>query len=299
MTFDINNIERTSDIDSEFMTAEDAPQVDCIKQFLREAGEQKRLSAEEEQAVAEKVKDGDAAAREELINCNLRLVVSIAKKYTGHGVDLMDLIQEGVQGLMTAVEKYDTSYGYKFSTYAFNWIKSYVSRAVTQQGRAIRIPVYMTEKISKYKKTVQELTAKYSKEPTSAQVAKAMGISVQEVEDMHSYLADTLSLDTPVGDEEDTTLGSFVEDDNNTNPADKYEMTSMRVTLAEVLDTLPEREAGVLKMRFGIGYTRPMTLEEVGKEYHITKERVRQVEATALKKMRNPMRASKLVDFIG
>ena len=268
-----------------------------LKIYLNEINQIPLLSAEEEKELTTKAAQGDSAAKEKLINSNLKLVVSIAKKFQDNGISLLDLIQEGNIGLMTAIDKFDNSLGYRFSTYAYYWIKTTISRAVNQQNRSIRIPVYMVEKLSKYKKIEQELSQKYNREPTDSEIAEKMDISAKEVRELKEYLSDTVSLDAPIGDDKEDSFGSFVEDNSNGNPADNYEREDMSKILLKVLDTLPEREAGILKMRFGIGYNAPLTLEEVGKRYSLTRERVRQIEASALKKMRNPVRASKLRDY--
>lgn len=268
-----------------------------LKIYLDEINCIPLLSAEEEKELTTKAAQGDSAAKEKLINANLKLVVSIAKKYQGNGIPLLDLIQEGNIGLMTAIEKFDSSLGYRFSTYAYYWIKTTISRAVNQQNRSIRIPVYMVEKLSKYKKIEQELSQKYNREPTENEIAEKMDISVKEIRELKEYLSDAVSLDAPIGEDKEDSFGSFVEDSSNGNPADNYEKEDMSKILLKVLDTLPEREAGILKMRFGIGYSSPLTLEEVGKRYSLTRERVRQIESSALKKMRNPIRANKLRDY--
>ena len=268
-----------------------------LKIYLNEINQIPLLSAEEEKELTTKAAQGDSAAKEKLINSNLKLVVSIAKKFQDNGISFLDLIQEGNIGLMTAIDKFDNSLGYRFSTYAYYWIKTTISRAVNQQNRSIRIPVYMVEKLSKYKKIEQELSQKYNREPTENEIAEKMNISAKEIRELKEYLSDTISLDAPIGDDKEDSFGSFVEDNSNGNPADNYEKEDMSKILLKVLDTLPEREAGILKMRFGIGYSEPLTLEEVGKRYSLTRERVRQIEASALKKMRNPVRASKLRDY--
>ena len=268
-----------------------------LKIYLNEINQIPLLSAEEEKELTTKAAQGDSAAKEKLINSNLKLVVSIAKKFQDNGISFLDLIQEGNIGLMTAIDKFDNSLGYRFSTYAYYWIKTTISRAVNQQNRSIRIPVYMVEKLSKYKKIEQELSQKYNREPTENEVAEKMDVSVKEIRELKEYLSDAVSLDAPIGEDKEDSFGSFVEDSSNGNPADNYEKEDMSKILLKVLDTLPEREAGILKMRFGIGYSSPLTLEEVGKRYSLTRERVRQIESSALKKMRNPVRASKLRDY--
>lgn len=268
-----------------------------LKIYLNGINQIPLLSAEDEKELAIKAAQGDSAAKEKLINSNLKLVVSIAKKFQGNGIPFLDLIQEGNIGLIAAIDKFDTSLGYRFSTYAYYWIKTTISRAVNQQNRSIRIPVYMVEKLSKYKKIEQELSQKYNREPTENEIAEKMDVSVKEIRELKEYLSDAVSLDAPIGEDKEDSFGSFVEDSSNGNPADNYEKEDMSKILLKVLDTLPEREAGILKMRFGIGYSSPLTLEEVGKRYSLTRERVRQIESSALKKMRNPIRANKLRDY--
>ena len=272
---------------------------DIVKLYMNDIGQAKLLTPDEEKNLALLAAKNNSAAKDELIKSNLKLVVSIARKYIGNGISFSDLIQEGNIGLMTAVDKFDANLGYKFSTYAYYWIKTAISRAVNQQNRSIRMPVYMIEKLSKYKKVEQELSQKNGVAPSINEIAKAMSIPVKEAKELQEYFMDTVSLDAAVGDEEDTTLGSFVEDTSEkVNPEEHYENEDMKAVLNNVLNTLSDRESGILKMRFGVGYASPMTLEEVGKQYNITRERVRQIEASALKKMRNPMRADKLRDYL-
>lgn len=275
---------------------------DSIKEYLNEISKEKLLSAEEEKELSVKAANGDTEAKKKLIKANLKLVVSVAKKYQGqNSLPLLDLIQEGNIGLMTAIDKFDPSLNYKFSTYAYYWIKTTIARAITQQGRSIRIPVYFTEKLAKFNKVKEELTKKKNGEkPTLGEIAKEMGVSLSEAKEMDECTMDSISLDSPVGDKEDeTSLGSFVEDTReNINPADSYEMKDMKRVLDNVIDTLPEKESCILKMRFGIDCDAPKTLEEISKKMSMSRERARQLEIAALKKMRNPVRANLLKDYI-
>lgn len=272
-------------------------EINSTEMYLNEITSINLLSQEREQELGQKILKGDARAKQELVTANLRLVVSVAKKYTNHGLSLLDLIQEGNIGLMVAADKFDVTRNYKFSTYAYYWIKTYISRAVDNQARNIRIPCYMVEKLNKFKRTEQDFIQSNGRSPSDKELAKLLNSSIKDVRAMREYFADTVSLDTPIGDDEDATVGSFVEDTNG-NPMDAYEEQDMNTILNKVLDTLPARDADVLRMRFGIGIEKPLTLEEVGKKYHITRERVRQIEAEALKKMRNPVRASCLAEYI-
>ena len=275
---------------------------DSIKEYLNEISKEKLLSAEEEKELSVKAANGDTEAKKKLIKANLKLVVSVAKKYQGqNSLPLLDLIQEGNIGLMTAIDKFDPSLNYKFSTYAYYWIKTTIARAITQQSRSIRIPVYFTEKLAKFNKVKEELTKKKNGEkPTLGEIAKEMGVSLSEAKEMDECTMDSISLDSPVGDKEDeTSLGSFVEDTReNINPADSYEMKDMKRVLDNVIDTLPEKESCILKMRFGIDCDAPKTLEEISKKMSMSRERARQLEIAALKKMRNPVRANLLKDYV-
>lgn len=270
----------------------------AVKMYLREMGQTKMLTSDEEKKLTEAAAKGDKAAKDKLVKANLRLVVSQAKKNVGHGMTFLDLIQEGNIGLMIAADKFNPSLGFKFSTYAMYWIKQSISRAVANQSRMIRVPVHMIENMSKYQKAQKDLMQKNGVEPTIEQIAVEMGISVEDALKIQSHFVDTASLDTPVGDEGDATVGSFVEDHNNIDPQDFYEQEDMVTTLNAVLDTLNPREKTVIMMRFGVGYPKSYTLEEVGKAVGVTRERVRQIETATLKKLRNPIRANRLKAFV-
>lgn len=265
-----------------------------IKIYLREMSQYQMLSAEEEKAIALRIQQGDEVAKNELVEANLRLVVSLARHYKNCGLSFQDLIQEGNIGLITAAEKFDISKGFRFSTYASWWIKQALSRAIADQSRVIRIPVYMTENINKFKKIERQLTTELNREPTLEEIAKVMEIPVPQAKEIQSYIVEPTSLDIQVGDDDDTTIGSFVEDTHFINPEVAYIRDSAGQVVDSILDTLSEREANILRLRFGIGREKTMTLEEVGKEYNLTKERVRQIESKALRKLRHPSRANRL-----
>lgn len=270
----------------------------AVKMYLREMGQTKMLTADEEKKLTEAAAKGDKDAKDKLVKANLRLVISQAKKNMGHGMTFLDLIQEGNIGLMTAADKFNPSLGFKFSTYAMYWIKQAITRAVANQSRMIRVPVHMIENMSKYQKAQKDLVQKNGIEPSIEEIAKEMNISVEDALEIQSHFVDASSLDTPVGEDGDATVGSLVEDTNNVNPQDSYEQEDMVNTLNAVLDTLSVREKTVIMMRFGVGYSRSFTLEEVGKEVGVTRERVRQIEAAAMKKLRNPIRANKLKEYV-
>ena len=263
-----------------------------IKMYMREMGKIDMLSADEEQHLASLVAQGDKNARNQLVEANLRLVCSLAKHYQGCGLTYQDLIQEGNIGLIKAAEKFDVEKGFRFSTYATWWIKQAISRAIADQARTIRVPVHMAENINKVKKIERQLLAELQHEPTNAEIAKAMKMSENQIAEIKSYMTDTTSLDIQVGDDDDgTTIGSFVEDTHFVNPADAYVKAANGEMVDMVLSTLSDREANIIRMRFGIGRDRAMTLEEVGKEFSLTRERIRQIEAKALRKLRHPSRA--------
>lgn len=263
-----------------------------IKIYMREMGQFSMLSADEEIELAHRIAEGDQSAKNELVEANLRLVVSLARHYQGCGLSYQDLIQEGNIGLIKAAEKFDVSKGFRFSTYASWWIKQALSRAIADQSRTIRIPVHMTENINKFKKTERELLSQLNREPKIKEIADAMGISEKQAKEIQSYIVEPTSLDIQVGDDDDTTIGSFIEDTHFVNPESAYIKESNGDVVNAVLDTLSDREANILRLRFGIGGKKAMTLEEVGKEYGLTRERIRQIEAKALRKLRHPSRAN-------
>ena len=263
-----------------------------IKIYMREMGQFSMLSADEEVELANRIAKGDQSAKNELVEANLRLVVSLARHYQGCGLSYQDLIQEGNIGLIKAAEKFDVSKGFRFSTYASWWIKQALSRAIADQSRTIRIPVHMTENINKFKKTERELLSQLNREPKIKEIADAMGISEKQAKEIQSYIVEPTSLDIQVGDDDDTTIGSFIEDTHFVNPESAYIKESNGDVVNAVLDTLSDREANILRLRFGIGGKKAMTLEEVGKEYGLTRERIRQIEAKALRKLRHPSRAN-------
>lgn len=263
-----------------------------IKIYMREMGQFSMLSADEEVKLAHRIAEGDQSAKNELVKANLRLVVSLARHYQGCGLSYQDLIQEGNIGLIKAAEKFDVSKGFRFSTYASWWIKQALSRAIADQSRTIRIPVHMTENINKFKKTERELLSQLNREPKIKEIADAMGISEKQAKEIQSYIVEPTSLDIQVGDDDDTTIGSFIEDTHFVNPESAYIKESNGDVVNAVLDTLSDREANILRLRFGIGGKKAMTLEEVGKEYGLTRERIRQIEAKALRKLRHPSRAN-------
>ena len=270
---------------------------DPVRMYLKEIGQVKLLSAEEEVELAKRVSEGDQAAKNKLTEANLRLVVSIAKKYSGRGLHILDLIQEGNTGLIRAVDKFDWTKGNKFSTYATWWIRQAITRAIADQARTIRVPVHMVEVINKATRCNRKLVQELGREPTVEEIAKELNLPVEKIIEANRTAADTLSLDTPVGDEEDTSIGSFVEDDNTPGPADATSNAMLAEALKEILDTLTEREADVLRMRFGMYDGRTHTLEEVGQIFGVTRERIRQIENKAIRKLRHPSRAKKIKDF--
>ena len=270
---------------------------DPVRMYLKEIGQVKLLSAEEEVELAQRVTDGDQAAKNKLTEANLRLVVSIAKKYSGRGLHILDLIQEGNTGLIRAVDKFDWTKGNKFSTYATWWIRQAITRAIADQARTIRVPVHMVEVINKATRCNRKLVQELGREPTVEEIAAELNLPVEKIIEANRTAADTLSLDTPVGDEEDTSIGSFVEDERTPGPADATSNALLAEALKEILDTLTEREADVLRMRFGMYDGRTHTLEEVGQIFGVTRERIRQIENKAIRKLRHPSRAKKIKDF--
>ena len=270
---------------------------DPVRMYLKEIGQVRLLSADEEIELAKKVSEGDKAAKDKLTEANLRLVVSIAKKYSGRGLHILDLIQEGNTGLIRAVDKFDYTKGNKFSTYATWWIRQAITRAIADQARTIRVPVHMVEVINKATRCNRKLVQELGREPTLEEIAAELNLPIEKIIEANRTAADTLSLDMPVGDEEDTTIGSFVEDDNTPSPADATSNTLLAEALTEILGTLTEREADVLRMRFGMYDGRTHTLEEVGQIFGVTRERIRQIENKAIRKLRHPSRAKKIRDF--
>ncbi len=270
---------------------------DPVRMYLKEIGQVRLLTADEEIELAKLVSEGDKKAKDKLTEANLRLVVSIAKKYSGRGLHILDLIQEGNTGLIRAVDKFDYTKGNKFSTYATWWIRQAITRAIADQARTIRVPVHMVEVINKATRCNRKLVQELGGEPTLEEIAADLGLPVEKIIEANRTAADTLSLDTPVGDEEDTTIGSFVEDDNTPGPADATSNTLLAEALGEILGTLTDREADVLRMRFGMYDGRTHTLEEVGQIFGVTRERIRQIENKAIRKLRHPSRAKKIKDF--
>lgn len=269
-----------------------------LKLYFKEMSAINLLTAEEEQALAARIAEGDQSAKDELVEANLRLVVSLAKHYQGCGISLQDLIQEGNVGLMKAAEKFDASKGFKFSTYAAWWIKQTITRAIADQSKTIRIPVHMTENINRVRKVSRDLATVLGHEPTDAEIAKEMNVTVEEVKLFKSYMADVTSLDIQVGEDEDTTIGSLIEDTNCVNPEKAAVKEAEKEILYSVLDTLSDREKDILIKRFGLEDGKPKTLEEVGMSYNLTKERIRQIENKALMKLRHPSRAKMLRDAV-
>ena len=271
---------------------------DPVKVYLKEIGRVPLLSAEEEVELAIRMSEGDVAAKKRLSEANLRLVVSIAKRYVGRGMQFLDLIQEGNLGLIKAVEKFDHTKGYKFSTYATWWIRQAITRAIADQARTIRIPVHMVETINKVKKVNSQLLHENGHEPTNEQIAEKLEMPVEKVREIMRVAQEPVSLETPIGEEEDSHLGDFIPDEDAPAPSDVASHTMLKEQLAEVLSTLTPREEKVLRLRFGLEDGRSRTLEEVGKEFNVTRERIRQIEAKALRKLRHPSRSKKLKDFL-
>ena len=271
---------------------------DPVRMYLKEIGKVPLLSAEEEIELAKKMEQGDENAKKRLAEANLRLVVSIAKRYVGRGMLFLDLIQEGNLGLIKAVEKFDYRKGYKFSTYATWWIRQAITRAIADQARTIRIPVHMVETINKLIRVSRQLLQELGREPTPEEIAEEMDMPVDRVREILNISQEPVSLETPIGEEEDSHLGDFIQDDNVPVPADAAAFTLLKEQLVEVLGTLTEREQKVLRLRFGLDDGRARTLEEVGKEFNVTRERIRQIEAKALRKLRHPSRSRKLKDYL-
>jgi RNA polymerase primary sigma factor len=271
---------------------------DPVRMYLKEIGKVPLLSSDEEIGLAQRIEDGDQAAKKKLAEANLRLVVSIAKRYVGRGMLFLDLIQEGNLGLIKAVEKFDYRKGYKFSTYATWWIRQAITRAIADQARTIRIPVHMVETINKLIRVSRQLLQELGREPQPEEVAKIMEMPVDKVREIMKIAQEPVSLETPIGEEEDSHLGDFIPDDEAPAPAEAAAFTMLKEQLINVLDTLTPREEKVLRLRFGLDDGRARTLEEVGKEFNVTRERIRQIEAKALRKLRHPSRSKKLKDYL-
>ncbi len=271
---------------------------DPVRMYLKEIGKVPLLTAEEEVELAKRMEEGDQEAKKRLAEANLRLVVSIAKRYVGRGMLFLDLIQEGNLGLIKAVEKFDASKGFKFSTYATWWIRQAITRAIADQARTIRIPVHMVETINKLIRVQRQLLQELGREPLPEEIAEEMELPVERVREIQKISQEPVSLETPIGEEEDSHLGDFIQDDNVPVPADEAAFTLLKEQLSEVLGTLTEREQKVLRLRFGLDDGRARTLEEVGREFNVTRERIRQIEAKALRKLRHPSRSRKLKDYL-
>ena len=296
---DLENVEEIKLEDMDVSNIEGVSVDDPVRMYLREIGKIPLLSYEEEAELAQRILKGDEEAKQKLAESNLRLVVSIAKKYVGRGMLFLDLIQEGNMGLIKAVEKFDYNKGFKFSTYATWWIRQAITRAIADQARTIRIPVHMVETINKLIRTSRQLLQQNGREPTPEEIAKEMEISVEKVMEIQKIAQDPVSLETPIGEEDDSHLGDFIQDEDSPAPQDSAAHTLLREQLEEVMDTLTPREAMVLKLRFGLEDGKARTLEEVGKQFDVTRERIRQIEAKALRKLRHPSRSKKLRDYMG
>ena len=290
---------KAKEIDLEATISKTVAVDDPVRMYLKEIGKVPLLSAEEEVELAKRMESGDEYAKKKLCEANLRLVVSIAKKYVGRGMLFLDLIQEGNLGLIKAVDKFDYTKGYKFSTYATWWIRQAITRSIADQARTIRIPVHMVETINKLIRVQRQLLQENGREPTPDEIAEEMGITVEKVREIHKIAQEPVSLETPIGEEEDSHLGDFIPDEDAPAPAEAAAFSMLKEQLVEVLNTLTEREQKVLKLRFGLEDGRARTLEEVGKEFDVTRERIRQIEAKALRKLRHPTRSKKLKDYMG
>ena len=271
---------------------------DPVRMYLKEIGNVPLLTSEQEVELARRVEEGDPEAKKALTEANLRLVVSIAKKYVGRGMPFLDLIQEGNMGLMKAVDKFDYTKGYKFSTYATWWIRQAITRGIADTGRTIRVPVHMVETINKTLRMTRQLLQELGREPTPEEVAEKLGVPASRVREVLKISRDPVSLDTPIGEEDDSHLGDFIEDDTALSPADSATFSMLKEELSNALESLTERERQVVKLRFGLEDGRARTLEEVGKEFNVTRERIRQIEAKALRKLRHPSRSKRLKDFL-
>jgi len=297
----VENLEDIEEIDLENidLSAPDGISIDDpVRMYLKEIGKVPLLSSEEEIELAERMENGDEEAKKKLAEANLRLVVSIAKKYVGRGMLFLDLIQEGNLGLIKAVEKFDYRKGFKFSTYATWWIRQAITRAIADQARTIRIPVHMVETINKLIRVSRQLLQELGREPSPEEIAERMELPVERVMEIMKISQEPVSLETPIGEEDDSHLGDFIQDDNIATPAEAAAYTLLKEQLIEVLETLQERERRVLCLRFGLEDGRSRTLEEVGKEFNVTRERIRQIEAKALRKLRHPSRSRKLKDYL-
>ena len=303
----IGNVQVTAEIEKGYeKTAEESENSftergnaeDPVRMYLKEIGRIPLLSSEEEIELAKRKEEGDEEAKKKLSEANLRLTVSIAKRYSGRGMQFLDLIQEGNLGLIKAVEKFDYRKGYKFSTYATWWIRQSITRAIADQARTIRIPVHMVETMNRVNRTSRRLLQEYGREPTPEEIAEAMNLPVERVLEISKISQEPVSLETPIGEEEDSHLGDFIQDEHIPVPADEAAHTLLREQLEKVMDTLSEREQKVLALRFGLEDGKPHTLEEVGREFQVTRERIRQIEAKALRKLRHPTRSRKLRDFL-
>ena len=295
---DLNEVEDIKIEELDITNMEGVSVDDPVRMYLREIGRIPLLTFEEELDLAQKVLEGDEDAKQKLAESNLRLVVSIAKKYVGRGMLFLDLIQEGNMGLIKAVEKFDYKKGYKFSTYATWWIRQAITRAIADQARTIRIPVHMVETINKLIRTSRHLLQMLGREPTPEEIAQEMEISVEKVMEIQKIAQDPVSLETPIGEEDDSHLGDFIPDDESPAPHDSAAYTLLKEQLEEVMNTLTQREAKVLRLRFGLDDGKARTLEEVGREFDVTRERIRQIEAKALRKLRHPSRSRKLKDYM-
>ena len=296
--FEEESAEESMEDAEQLLNQEGVATDDPVRMYLKEIGKVPLLSAEEELALAEKMSQGDVKAKQQLVEANLRLVVSIAKRYVNRGMFFLDLIQEGNLGLMKAVEKFDFAKGYKFSTYATWWIRQAITRAIADQARTIRIPVHMVETINRVLRISRQLLQENGREATDEEIAQALSMPVEKVREILKIAQEPVSLEMPIGEEEDSHLGDFIADDNTMAPAEAATSTMLREHLLEVLHTLTPREESVLKLRFGLEDGRPRTLEEVGKVFDITRERIRQIEAKALRKLRHPSRSKKLKDYL-
>ena len=291
-------VEEASEIDIEASIPKSIAVDDPVRMYLKEIGKVPLLTADEEIELAKRMEKGDEEAKKRLCEANLRLVVSIAKRYVGRGMLFLDLIQEGNLGLIKAVDKFDYTKGYKFSTYATWWIRQAITRSIADQARTIRIPVHMVETINKLIRVSRQLLQTYGREPSPEEIALEMGITVEKVREIQKIAQEPVSLETPIGEEEDSHLGDFIPDEDVPAPAEAAAFSMLKEQLVEVLDTLTEREQKVLKLRFGLEDGRARTLEEVGKEFDVTRERIRQIEAKSLRKLRHPSRSKKLKDYL-